>query len=85
MANLLDWFSPADIVSLPDGLSVGDPLVIQPPLLADGVRITLPTGEARDLPVNGSALVFTDTNQLGLYRLEIVQDGEVRAVAEFCR
>lgn len=77
MANLLDWFSPADIVSLPDGLSVGDPLVIQPPLLADGVRITLPTGEARDLPVNGSALVFTDTNQLGLYRLEIVQAGEV--------
>ena len=77
MANLLDWFSPADIVSLPDGLSVGDPLVIQPPLLADGVRITLPTGETRDLPVNGSALVFTDTNQLGLYRLEIVQDGEV--------
>lgn len=77
MANLLDWFSPADIVSLPEGLSVGDPLVIQPPLLADGVRITLPTGETRDLPVNGRALVFTDTNQLGLYRLEIVQAGEV--------
>lgn len=77
MANLLDWFSPADIVSLPEGLSVGDPLVIQPPLLADDVRITLPTGETRDLPVNGSALVFTDTNQLGLYRLEIVQAGEV--------
>ena len=77
MANLLDWFSPVDIVSLPDGLSVGDPLVIQPPLLADDVRITLPTGETRDLPVNGSALVFTDTNQLGLYRLEIVQAGEV--------
>ena len=77
MANLLDWFSPADIVSLPEGLSVGDPLVIQPPLLADDVRITLPTGETSDLPVNGSALVFTDTNQLGLYRLEIVQAGEV--------
>ncbi len=83
MANLLDWFSPADIVSLPDGLSVGDPLVIQPPLLADGVRITLPTGETRDLPVNGSALVFTDTNQLGLYRLEIVQDGEVARSQNF--
>ena len=83
MANLLDWFSPADIVSLPDGLSVGDPLVIQPPLLADGVRITLPTGETRDLPVNGSALVFTDTNQLGLYRLEIVQAGEVARSQNF--
>ena len=83
MANLLDWFSPADIVSLPEGLSVGDPLVIQPPLLADGVRITLPTGETRDLPVNGRALVFTDTNQLGLYRLEIVQAGEVARSQNF--
>ena len=83
MANLLDWFSPVDIVSLPDGLSVGDPLVIQPPLLADGVRITLPTGETRDLPVNGKTLVFTDTNQLGLYRLEIVQAGEVARSQNF--
>ena len=83
MANLLDWFSPADIVSLSDGLSVGDPLVIQPPLLADGVRITLPTGEARDLPVNGDTLVFTDTGQLGLYRLEIIQAGEATQSQSF--
>ena len=83
MANLLDWFSPADIVSLPDGLSVGDSVVIQPPLLADGIRITSPTGEVRDLPVNDSTLVFTDTRQLGLYRLEIVQAGEVTQSQNF--
>lgn len=83
MANLLDWFSPADIVALPDGLSVGDSLVIQPPLLADGIRITLPTGEVRDLPINGNALVFTDTGQLGLYRLEILQAGEVTQSQRF--
>ena len=83
MANLLDWFSPADIVALPDGLSVGDSLVIQPPLLADGIRITLPTGEVRDLPVNGGTLVFTDTGQLGLYRLEILQAGEVTQSQHF--
>ena len=83
MANLLDWFSPADIVSLPDGLSVGDSLVIQPPLLADGLRITSPTGEVRDLPVNGNTLVFTDTSQLGLYRLEIIQAGEVTQAQSF--
>ena len=83
MANLLDWFSPADIAALPDGLSVGDSLVIQPPLLADGIRITLPTGEVRDLPVNGSTLVFTDTGQLGLYRLEILQAGEVTQSQHF--
>lgn len=83
MANLLDWFSPADIVTLPDGLSVGDSLVIQPPLLADGIRITLPAGEVRNLPVNGSALVFTDTDQLGLYRLEILQAGEVTQSQNF--
>lgn len=83
MANLLDWFSPADIVSLPDGLSVGDSVVIQPPLRADGIRITTPTGEVRDLPVDGGTVAFTDTHQLGLYRLEIIQAGEVTQSQNF--
>ena len=83
MANLLDWFSPADIVSLPDGLSVGDPLVIQPPLLADSLRITLPDGEVKNLPVEGNALVFADTDLLGFYRLEIMQAGEVTQSQSF--
>ena len=77
MANLLDWFSPSEIVSLPNGLSVGDALVIQLPLLADSVRVTAPDGTTHDLPANDQTLVFSDTRQLGLYLLEILQAGEV--------
>ena len=83
MANLLDWYSPADIVSLRDGLSVGDVLVRSPPLRAESIRVTAPNGDLTELPVEGESLAFTDTSQLGLYRLEIVQDGKVTQAQNF--
>ena len=83
MANLLDWFSPAEIVALPDGLSVGDSLLIQPPLVADSLRITAPDGAAQLLPASGDTLVFNDTRQLGLYQLEILGAGEVKQRQSF--
>lgn len=83
MANLLDWFSPAEIVSLPDGLSVGDALVIQPPLFAESVRVTAPNDSAQVLPVRGDALVYSDTDQIGIYTLEIMQAGEVQQRQHF--
>lgn len=83
MANLVDWFSPADIVALPDGLSIGDSVIINPPLLADTIRVTAPDGEVTDLAVNNNALVFSNTNQLGIYTLEIVQSGDVTQSQNF--
>ena len=83
MANLLDWFSPAEIVSLPDGLSVGDALVIQPPLFAESVQVTAPDGGVQVLPVRGDTLVYSDTRQLGIYLLEIVVAGEVKQRQHF--
>ena len=83
MANLIDWFSPADIVPLPDAVSVGDVLLISPPLLADSLRVTAPDGRVSELAVEGDTLAFTDTGQLGLYKLEIVQAGEVKQAQHF--
>lgn len=83
MANLIDWFSPADIVPLPDGLSVGDVLLISPPLLADSLRITAPDGRVSELAVEGETLAYTETGQLGLYKLEILQAGEVTQSQHF--
>ncbi len=83
MANLLDWFSPSDIVSLPDGLSVGDVLAVSPPLLADRLRITTPAGAIHELPATGDRVAFADTGQLGLYRLEVLQNGEVTSAQSF--
>ena len=83
MANLIDWFSPADIVALPDGLSVGDVLLVSPPLLADSLRITAPDGRVTELAADGERLAYTDTGQLGLYRLEVLQAGEVTQTQHF--
>lgn len=83
MANLIDWFSPADIVALPDGVSVGDVLLISPPLLADSLRITAPDGTVTELAAEGETLAYTDTSQLGLYRLEILKAGEVTQAQHF--
>ena len=83
MANLLEWFSPLDIVSLPADLSVGDVLVISPPLLAESVRVTAPDGSMRELPASGDRVVFAETGLLGLYRLEILQDGAVTSAQSF--
>ncbi len=83
MANLLDWFSPADIVALPDGLSVGDVLLISPPLLAESLRVTKPDGAVQLLPVTGDSVAFTDTGQLGIYRLEILQGDTVTSAQSF--
>ena len=83
MANLVDWFSPADIVNLPDGLSIGDSVIINPPLLADSIRVTAPDGTVTDLPVNSSTVVYTQTSQLGIYLLEIIADGDVTQSQNF--
>ncbi len=83
MANLLDWFSPADFVALPDGMHVGDVLAIRPPLFADAVRITAPDGSATDLPAASQNLLFAGADQLGLYRLEILSGGEVTGAQSF--
>ncbi len=73
MANLLDWYSPADIISQPAGLNVGDVLMISPPLRADSIRITAPDATVHELPVLGDTLAFTQTDQLGLYQLDVIE------------
>ncbi len=83
MANLLDWFSPTDIIAEPTSLSVGDVLVISPPVRADSIRITAPDGTEHQLPVTGDALAFTQTDQLGLYELEVIQAEEVTRAQPF--
>ncbi len=83
MANLVDWFSPADIVPLPESISVGDVLSISPPLLADRLRITLPDGTTRVLEIGDEPLAFTETDQLGLYRLDVLQGSDVAQTQAF--
>lgn len=77
LANLLAWFTPGDILVSGGALSVGDPVVLRPPLAADSLRFTLPDGTTRQLPIEREQAVFTETSQTGLYTVEVVAQGEV--------
>ncbi|RMF80121.1 MAG: VWA domain-containing protein, partial [Chloroflexi bacterium] len=83
MSNLMEWFTPRDAISVPDGLGVGSPLAIHPPFDAETVRITLPDGETRTLDVDRETLVFAETNTPGIYSLEVMQGDTVLQSAQF--
>jgi Ca-activated chloride channel family protein len=77
MANLMEWFSPQSVIPEADGLTVGDSLLIRPPLDATSLTVTLPDGTRRDLPLDRQSVVFGDTGQTGVYTLEVVENGDV--------
>ncbi|MCB9451265.1 MAG: VWA domain-containing protein [Anaerolineaceae bacterium] len=83
MANLLDWFTPRSAISVPDGLSVGELLAITPPFDATGVRVTLPDGSVYPMEIDRDVLVFGETDQPGLYRVDILQGDTVLQAASF--
>jgi len=83
MSNLLDWFAPVGIVTSGTSVNVGAPVTLNPPLDADTVRVTLPNREMRALPIDRDTLIYTDTAQAGLYRVEALDGGTVVAAQAF--
>jgi hypothetical protein len=77
MSNLLTWFSPQSIIAAPNGLSVGDSLVIRPPLTAEMLRINNPNGVQREIPIDRQSIIYADTDSTGIYTLEVIDDGAV--------
>lgn len=74
LANLLEWFTPGQVLVNTGSLNVGDTVIARPPLEADRVRLVRPDGETRDQEVIRDTLIFTDTDAPGLYTLEVYQD-----------
>lgn len=72
MSNTIEWASPANIISGGTAFSVGDVIRINPPLEATAVRVVLPDQQVRDLALNDDSLIFSETQQLGFYRVEIL-------------
>lgn len=77
VSNLLEWFTPADVVSAPQNLRVGETVIIRPPLETESIQITLPDGTIRQPQLEGEVLAFAGTSLPGLYRLDILRGGEV--------
>jgi hypothetical protein len=83
MANALEWFMPANLLPDGTGYSVGDAVRIAVPLDATGVRVILPDGSERLLPIREQALTFTETQAAGFYRVEVLRDSEISATQIF--
>ena len=75
MANLLDWFAPPGLLTARESLSVGETLQLRPPPGAEALRVRLPDGSLQDLSLERRPLLFADTQQPGIYTLEVIEDG----------
>lgn len=83
VSSLLDWYQPQAILSAPDGLKVGDSIFVRPPLTASAVRVTLPDGTTNELPPGREGVVFASTGTPGVYRLDVLENGEVSQSSAF--
>jgi hypothetical protein len=77
MANLAEWYRPQrPVYNVVDSLTPGAPVTIRPMVEADEVVIRRPDGSQAMLSLEQSAeVIFVDTAQLGLYQVEVRQDG----------
>lgn len=83
MANLLDWFAPPGLLTARESLNVGEALQVRPPPGAQALRVRLPDGSLRDLSLERRPLLFADTQQPGIYTLEVIEDGAVSRSQSF--
>lgn len=74
MANMLEWFTPSSVLNVPESLSVGETVVIRPPIAARSMRMTLPDGTQPLLTLDSEEIVFADTTLPGLYTLFITDN-----------
>ena len=90
LANLMEWYTPAQTVPTTDGLLVGDTLALSPPFEADRVRVTRPDGETSTIRIGQDAPIYTDTALPGVYTVDTfagsdLLQSEVFAVNLFAR
>ncbi len=99
MSNLLEWFRPGRSFSAPEGLAPGEPLTIRtaslnerlrsesgnPDAQIDTVRVRLPSGmvASHQIPGGQDEFVFIQSQQAGLYRVQLLANGAIYEDANF--
>jgi Ca-activated chloride channel homolog len=80
ISNLMDWFTRINQLTAQTSYAPNSIITLELPLLASGAQITLPNGSVQELERNEP---FVNTQALGLYRIETVQDGQAGIVQPF--
>jgi Ca-activated chloride channel family protein len=78
MSNIVEWFTPANVITGTDGLRVGDALPLNFPVNATAASITLPDGAVQPIEPDSDAPIFADTDLPGLYALSVDAGGETQ-------
>jgi Ca-activated chloride channel family protein len=83
MANITGWLSPGRAFDAPTGLQPGDPVEISPAASTTAVLVEKPDGSVWTADVSEEALIFPETDQLGLYRVSLRDDEGTRPAGSF--
>jgi hypothetical protein len=83
VANLIDWLSPAQVLSAPDGLQPGETLTLRPPSGATAVVINSPGGRAFAARPGERGVLFAETHELGTYAVTVSAADQVLSVSQF--
>lgn len=83
IAELTGWFSPPRITDVSASLSPGAPVTVRFIDNADRAVITLPDGKRTILEPDASEVVFANTLQSGVYRVELQRGGDTIKSEQF--
>lgn len=75
MANLTGWLSPGRAFDAPTGLQPGEPVSIMPGASSTAVTVIKPDGATWRTDVGEGAVIFAETDQLGLYQVRLRDGG----------
>jgi Ca-activated chloride channel homolog len=82
-ANLIDWLAPGAGSAVPAQANPGEALTINAPEGAQTAAVTLPDRSTVRLQADNGRFLFTNTHQLGLYRLSFPQTNGAGREAAF--
>ncbi len=83
MANLTNWLTPGRVFDTPDTLRPGDVIPLAPPAGVTAAEITRPDGSVWAAEFGEDTLLFTETDQTGLYQVTIIDETGSRAGGQF--
>jgi hypothetical protein len=83
MANITSWLSPGQAFEIDGLLQSGDPVTLTPSASSTAVLVTKPDGTVWQQEVGEEALIFTETNQPGLYAVALRDAQGTRAAGQF--
>jgi len=83
IAELAAWFSPPRITDVSGSLSPGSPVTVRFIQNADEAVVIGPSNQKTTLHPDGSTVVFADTLEPGLYRVDLRRDGQTLESEQF--